>query len=479
MASPLQDIDLDALELSPEVRVIMLALMNQLEAAFAQIEDLKAEIQRLRDENAHLKGEKGKPKFKRQRSQQPTAPPAPEPQAAKKPKPPRAERIEIDRIEVLQVDREALPEDAVHKGYREVTLQGLRFERDNVRYRLERFYSPSSGELFEAQMPSELQGRSYSPALEAFVIASYYAWRVPQKKIRTTLESLGIVISDGKISDILSRQAAEQFAHEQQAVIAAGLATTPYQHIDHTGGRHAGSAVHVTTLCNAFYGAFLINENKKAETVDRMLEPVTGHAHLSDTIETLVCDDAGEFRALTENRQLCWVHEIRHFRKLRPFYQHFRMVLDAFMDRLYRYYDELKAYRARPSPEEAERLSLAFDELFSTETGYDALDERIRKTGKKKQALLHVLAQPEVPLENNEAERALREVVVKRKISTGTRSDQGQQAWSVMLSLLDTCRKQGVSFYQYVLDRLSGRYELPPLSALVSASASQETEPVA
>ncbi len=74
---------------------------------------------------------------------------------------------------------------------------------------------------------------------------------------------------------------------------------------------------------------------------------------------------------------------------------------------------------------------------------------------------------PEVPLDNNEAERALREYVVKRKISNGTRTEAGTQAWEIFLALVDTCRKLGVNFYQYILDRISQTFEMPALATLI------------
>lgn len=78
-----------------------------------------------------------------------------------------------------------------------------------------------------------------------------------------------------------------------------------------------------------------------------------------------------------------------------------------------------------------------------------------------------VLDFPEVPLDNNEAERALREYVVKRKISNGTRTSIGTQAWEVFLALVDTCRKQGVNFYRYLLDRISKAFQMPALADLI------------
>lgn len=72
-----------------------------------------------------------------------------------------------------------------------------------------------------------------------------------------------------------------------------------------------------------------------------------------------------------------------------------------------------------------------FDSLFSTVTGYKTLDDRIAMTKKKKEDLLLVLDYPNVPLHNNLAEIAVREGVIKRKISSGTRSELRKLAWKI------------------------------------------------
>ena len=51
-------------------------------------------------------------------------------------------------------------------------------------------------------------------------------------------------------------------------------------------------------------------------------------------------------------------------------------------------------------------------------------------------------------------------------------SDKGRQARDVMLGLMKTCRKLGVSFYSYIGDRLSfnaANQKIPPLAYLVAA----------
>ena len=73
-------------------------------------------------------------------------------------------------------------------------------------------------------------------------------------------------------------------------------------------------------------------------------------------------------------------------------------------------------------------LEEVFDMLFSTKTGYEELDKRTALTKQKKEELLLVLRSPKIPLHHNTAELALRELLVKRKISNGTRSEDGRTA---------------------------------------------------
>jgi len=48
------------------------------------------------------------------------------------------------------------------------------------------------------------------------------------------------------------------------------------------------------------------------------------------------------------------------------------------------------------------------------------------------------VADPAVPATNNAAERALRPLVIDRKISGGTRSEQGSRTRMILQSLVDT-----------------------------------------
>jgi len=76
---------------------------------------------------------------------------------------------------------------------------------------------------------------------------------------------------------------------------------------------------------------------------------------------------------------------------------------------------------------------------------------------------------PEIPLHTNGSENDIRACVTKRKISGGTMSTAGRTARDVMLGLMKTCSKLGVSFFRYLGDRLHvpDAITIPPLPNLV------------
>lgn len=188
-------------------------------------------------------------------------------------------------------------------------------------------------------------------------------------------------------------------------------------------------------------------------------------------VRLLVCDGALQFTWVTEELAACWVHEGRHYKKLEPVVPYHRQLLEAFLDDFWAFYDDLLAYRQQPSPDERQRLSAAFDNLFSQTTGYADLDQRIALSYAKKTSLLMALDHPEIPLHNNPAELGARQRVRKRAISFGPRTAEGATAWDTFMSLAATTKQLGLSFFQYVYDRVTGKNELPPLSQLIDERA--------
>ncbi|NLS17126.1 transposase [Rhizobium sp. P40RR-XXII] len=190
------------------------------------------------------------------------------------------------------------------------------------------------------------------------------------------------------------------------------------------------------------------------------------HGLLGSTV--IVSDDAGQFRV--GNHALCWIHCERLLQKLMPAKRREVRCVELIRDLVWRFYKALKVWKQNVVPQAIPAFRRRFDRIFILRTGYDALDKLLVRLYRRRRELLKVLEHPDIPLHTNASENDLRTFVTKRKISGGTMSLDGRIARDVMLGLLKTCQKLGISSYTYLGDRLDldvGGSKVPPLAELV------------
>lgn len=539
-----ENIDLGAI-LEEKTRELVKGLLNFIEQLSSNLREARAEIQRLRDENNRLKGEQGKPEIKanveggasQEHSSEKERKRTRKRQAKKK-----TASIVIAREEILKVDQAVLPADAIFKGYEENIVQDILLKTDNVRFLKEKYYSPSLGSTYLAELPTGYGGQ-FGPGIKALSLALYHGGLMSEPKILEFFENVGIQISKGTLSNLLIKGHAD-FHAEKEAVYEAGLASSDYQHFDDTPTRFNGKNNYCHVICNWLYTAYFTKAGKDRLTVldvlrqgrkriyvlnvealayldgmpfsketRRILEgwrsetvmeeetfiheldlrlPILNKQHRSavlsaaavaayhaehgvSIVQTLVCDDAPQFKWLTRGLALCWIHEGRHYKKLEPVVALHQTLLKDFLRRFWAYYDQLLEYRQHPTAQEALRLEAEFEALFDTPCGYAELDKRRASTRSNKDALLLVLKFPELPLHNNPAELGARGRVRKRDVSFGPRTEDGKQAWDTFMTLAATTKKLNVSFYEYVRDRILKKSCIPPLSDLITKAAHELT----
>jgi hypothetical protein len=194
---------------------------------------------------------------------------------------------------------------------------------------------------------------------------------------------------------------------------------------------------------------FLLAINIKSESDIKL---ITEAALFASLIETGIPrnlgvhgDDAGQFNVFV--RSLCWIHDERHYRKLIPFDEATRKAIEQVRGEIWGLYKGLQEYKLVPSGSLKLVLEQIFDNLFSKKkTISPTLNKQLSKTYEKKDTLLRVLEKPETPLHNNGTETDAREMVVKRKVSGGTRSEEVQKCRDTFVSLKKTCSKLGTLF---------------------------------
>lgn len=277
------------------VKVLISKQLNVIESLIQHVEELQKENQFLKDEINKLKGEKGKPNIppnvpgREEKAQSPDS--GTNTQKKKKwKKGAKKSKIKVDRTEYRKVNKEILPPDAVHKGYRSVIAQNIKFTTDNVEYKLERYYSPSEGKLYEAELPEGVDG-AFEAELKAFIVYLYYACRVTENKIKKILDESGILISEGEISHIMTQEKKEELKKEKEEIAMAGLESSNYIHTDDTGIRHRGINHHAHVICNVLFTIFFITRKKNRNTIRGILGLEDG-AKLD---KIMISDDAGQF----------------------------------------------------------------------------------------------------------------------------------------------------------------------------------------
>jgi len=282
VVDPFAELDLAGIQ-DERIRTCVILLLNLVEELKRENAHLRAENQRLRDEINRLTGEQGQPPIK---GNTPKPPPAPTDYSSERrrhvpqawAKGTKTARLRIDREQTLVVDPTVLPADAQFKGHEDVVVQDIVFGTDNVLFHKEKFYSPRDGKSYLAPLPAGYSGE-FGPSLKALALVLYYGAKVSEPKIAELYRDVGIVISDGQVSNLLIKGQAAWHA-EKVAVTAAGLASSPWQHLDDTSTRVDGQNQYCQVLCNPLYTSYQTTTTKDRQTILDVLRTGRPRAYL-------------------------------------------------------------------------------------------------------------------------------------------------------------------------------------------------------
>jgi hypothetical protein len=184
-------------------------------------------------------------------------------------------------------------------------------------------------------------------------------------------------------------------------------------------------------------------------------------------VNILISDNAPEYNLIGNLQGLCWIHDARNYNKITPFVKYHQQLVEDFQSNYWKFYKKLLDYKDKPDKELKHKFDTDFDKLFIPSTGYFDLDKQIKKTLKNKNKLLTVLEYPQIPLHNNLSELAARIQVRKRDVSLHTMTQWGTKLQDAFMSIIQTCRLNGVNAYAYIRDRIAEQNEiyLPDLVA--------------
>src|SRR3954471_15007802 len=477
-------------------------LEDQVRLQHDRIQQLQERVHQLEDEIARLKGLTPRPRIAPSTLETPPRPPrdpeAKRPGSAKRSK--TAQLAITDEVVIPLADR---PEGAVFKGYEEFVVQDLVLKPRVIRYRRERWMTPD-GRSLVAPLPAEVvPGSHFGPDLICFILHQYHHQHVTQPLLPGQLRQLGIDISAGELSRILT-EGKQAFHREKAELLPAALAVSSYVEVDDTAARHRGHNGACTQIGNELFATFASTESKSRlnfleilrrphtdyvinETAvaywrrQKLPKAVVGplrrgphafadtaawHGRLRELGITsvrhvriasegallgsliahgvspelvILSDGAGQYDVLAH--AACWIHAERPLARMIPYSEEHRAAIARIRGQIWELYQDLKAYRQRPEPSRRAGLAVPLDALWGPRTGFPSVDGVLKGMQAHRSALLRVLDRPEVPLHTNRSEGHLRDYVTKRKISGGARSESGRQARDTFASLKKTCRE--------------------------------------
>jgi hypothetical protein len=514
---------------------LVLRLLEIIDTQQQRLRTLEETVLQLRDEIAILKGQKPRPTIAPSQLPKFDQPAPKEGHARRRGK--KGSKKTSGRLTPVekQIDFPNRPDGAVSNGYEEYDVQELVLEVKVTRYLRERIVLPD-GRTLLAPLPEEvIPGSHFGPGLISFILYQHHHGNVPQGKILEQLEDLGIDISACQVNRILT-EGKEAFHQEKAEVLQTGLTVSSYIGVDDTGARHQGRNGYCTAVGNDLFACFESTDSKSRLNFLKVLRgPATGYTLnevataywqrqelARDCIERLqagpqqFADEAAwqarlqelditserHVRIATEGALLgqliaqgvspnlvilsdgaaqfdvlvhaaCWVHAERPLIRLVPYNEAHRAVIEQVRQQINDLYRDLKAYQKQPDPACRASLEARFDTLAGQKTSYPSINGVLKAMREHKADLLRVLDRPMVPLHNNGTESIIRVYVQKRKISGSTRSGAGRRCRDTFTSLKKTCRKLGISFWEYLNDRILGRGQTARLADVIRERAAE------
>jgi|SRR3989339_76874 len=310
----------------------------------------------------------------------------------------------------------------------------------NTKHRFHRCYCGNCDKLVEPEFYDALPNARFGLKLMILILILKLDCRIPSNKVVSILDSVfGVKISDGEVYNIL-RQLSEAFGDyykELEQKIKDALA----KHIDETSWRINGKNNWLWIFINKEIALFVVRKKRSSKVPIEILGDQEGKTIIDD-----------RFSAYTElakvsgcEQQICWAHLLRNSKDLAKHYKEAKYI-----------HKRMKyVYNKAKEGEKKENLLHWMDLIASRSYRSSEVYKFVKSVCRNhRKNLFRFVDNPEIESTNNMAERGLRHAVVIRKISNGSRSEDGAEITAKLLSVLQTVKLQTKNPYEGLLNLL-------------------------
>jgi hypothetical protein len=329
---------------------------------------------------------------------------------------------------------------------------------------IHRDYCPQCKKHVEPVVPDALPNATFGHRLVSFASWCHYGLGVTLDQLVAILQvHLQLKLSAGGLLDAWQRLAVILMVWYEQ--LAEEARKSAHLHADETGWRVQGQTCWLWCFANARVCYYVIDRCRGSPVLQKFFGDAFAGILLHDFWAAYESIDV-------RDRQYCLVHLLRELEKVDE--HNSAAAWQAFAKTLRRLLHDGIRLRKRPdfTPQRYRsrilRLGRRLDAFIATDCADpDArrLLKRLRRTGDH---LFTFLDYPEIPFENNFAERQIRPAVVLRKNSQSNRSDRGALTQAVLMSIYRTLRLRGHDPLQTIAAALRTYLQtgqLPPLPA--------------
>jgi transposase len=316
----------------------------------------------------------------------------------------------------------------------------------NTKHIIHRCYCKKCNKIVEPEINDALPNARFGLRLMLLIMILKLDSRIPSNKIISLLDSVfHIKISDGEIYGILKQlsKAFGDYYNELEQKIREALV----KYVDETGWRINGKNSWLWIFINKEVALYAIRKRRSSKVPIEILGNQEGKYVVSD-----------RFSAYNElvkvsgcKQQICWTHLLRNSKDLAEHYHEAKYI----HKRLKYIYKNAVKLNHKASEKDKEKLLSWIDLIASRKYRSTEVYKFVKSVCRKhRDDLFRFVDNPEIESTNNPAERGLRHGVVIKKISNGSRSENGAEITGRLLSVLQTAKLQSPDYIGFMSNLL-------------------------